>query len=121
MNRVFLIGNLSKDPAFIEFEKGSVCNLDVAVQREYGDDGADFFRVKVFGKQGESCNKYLSKGSKIGVDGRIENRQYTDKDGVKKTVTEIIANRVEFLSTKKEETEPRQTTLEEIPDNDLPF
>lgn len=129
MNKVFLIGNLTKDPKYVEFEKGGVCNMDIAVSREYGEGETDFFPIKVFGTQGENCNKYLVKGSKIAVEGRIENRSYMDKEGQKRMVTEIIAYHVEFLYTKtREEREeertnqsPSQISLEEIDDNNLPF
>ena len=126
MNRVFITGNLTRDPETINYDGGSVCTISIAVSREYGEDVADFFTVKVFGKQGENCATYLTKGSKIGLDGRIENRKYTDKDGNTRYATEIIANRVEFLGggEKRERAEnkaPYQPQLEEIDDNKLPF
>ena len=130
MNKVILIGNLTKDPELRQTPSGvSVCTISIAVQRDFTDsDGnrtADFFNITVWREKGENCNKFLKKGKKVAVIGSLQNRTYEDKDGNKRTVTEIIASDVEFLSPKdSEETEvsiKRNYNLEPIDDNQLPF
>lgn len=134
MNKVFLIGNLTRDPEYHELPTGTkVCNISIAVSKDFGEEGADFFNIKVWGKQAENCHKYLAKGRKVGVVGRLQNRSYEDKDGVNRTVTEINAQEVEFLSSREDnegsqnETKatsirtPQANFLEPIDDNQLPF
>ena len=136
MNKVILIGNLTRDPELSETPNGtSVCRLGIAVQRDFASaDGtreADFFNVTVWSARAETCGKYLKKGNKIAVVGRLQTRSYEDKDGVKRNVTDIIANEVEFLTPKSAQTEEEEATvsttrstrpqLEAIDDNQLPF
>lgn len=131
MNKIILIGNLTKNPELKELPSGVyVCNMNIAVSRDFGEDGADYFDIKVFNKQAQNCDKFLSKGRKVAVMGRLQNRSYEDKDGNKRYVTEVIANDVEFLSPKendvvsasiKREDTYTQTRLSEIDDNQLPF
>lgn len=131
MNKVILIGNLTKDPELKQTQGGvSVCNISIAVSRDYTDsDGnrqADFFNINVWREKGENCHKYLKKGRKVAIVGSIQNRSYEDKDGAKRTVTEIIASDVEFLSPKESDNEETVVSstrpkLEEIPDNTFPF
>ena len=136
MNKVILIGNLTRDPELTETASGvAVCRFSIAVTRDYaGADGnreTDFFNITVWNKQGENCGKYLKKGNKVCVVARLQNRSYEDKDGVKRYVTDIIASEVEFLTPKGSQVEdsdaPVATTrretpvLEVIDDNQLPF
>ena len=131
MNKIILIGNLTRDPELRTTPSGvSVCSLSIAVQRDFADnDGnrvADFFNINVWREKGENCNKYLKKGKKIAVIGSLQTRTYEDKDGVKRAITEVVANDVEFLSPKDQEEEPQVMTttrpkLTEIKDNELPF
>lgn len=134
MNKVILIGNLTRDPELSETPSGAaVCRFSIAVTRDYASaDGSretDFFNITVWNKQGENCGKYLKKGNKVAVVARLQNRSYEDKDGVKRYVTDIIANEVEFLTPKgaqmDEEDAPVRTgnrpQLEAIDDNQLPF
>lgn len=131
MNKIILIGNLTKNPELKELPSGVyVCNMNIAVSRDFGEDGADYFDIKVFNKQAQNCDKFLSKGRKVAVIGRLQNRSYEDKDGNKRYVTEVIANDVEFLTPKendvvsasiKREDTYTQTRLSEIDDNQLPF
>lgn len=133
MNKVILIGNLTKDPELASTPSGtSVCHFSIAVSRDYanaeGNRETDFFNVNVWRNQGENCHKYLKKGNKVSLIGSLQNRSYEDKDGVKRTVTEIVANEVEFL-TPKQATEDtgvssvRRDRVEPTPidDNQLPF
>ncbi len=101
MNKVFLIGRLTRDPELRSVGTGvSVCRFSLAVDRPFksgGDTTTDFFNIVVWRAQAENCAKYLTKGQQCAVVGRIENHSY-DKDGEKRTATEIVADSVEFLS-----------------------
>lgn len=126
MNRVEFIGNLSKAPDVKQTTSGkTVCSLTIAVNRRYkGADGkttADFFSVQAWEKLAELCARYLDKGSKVFVSGELRNRSYEAKDGSKRTVTEIIANEVEFLSPKTEPATPPVEEWQQVEDSDLPF
>lgn len=129
MNKVILTGNLTRDPELREIADGSsVLKFDIAVNRGFKDaDGnyiTDFFNVSVWGDKGVNCGRYLFKGSKVGVVGRLQNRTYKDKEGNNRIVTEVVAEDVEFLTPKKKDIEPEKKTrpeLEPIDDDDLPF
>lgn len=100
MNSVILIGNLTRDPD-LRYSTGAnqiaVCRFTVAVNDGYGErQRTSFIPVVVFGKSGENCEKYLSKGRKVAVNGRIQTGSY-EKDGRTVYTTEVIANNVEFL------------------------
>lgn len=101
MNSVVIVGRLARDPSVKELTNTTVCNLTVAVQREYSKEKeADFLPVKVFGKQAENCGTYLSKGSQVCVKGRIETGSYSKSDGTKVYTTDIVAEKVEFIGSK---------------------
>ncbi len=137
MNKVILIGNLTRDPELSETPNGvAVCKFAIAVSRDYADgDGnreTDFFNITVWRNRAENCGKYLKKGNKVAIVGNLQNRSYDDKDGIKRYVTDIVANEVEFLTPKSAESgdndEPNVVTakrerpsLEQIDDNKLPF
>ena len=103
MNKVILIGNLTRDPELSTLNSGtSVCKFGLAVNRRFankqtGEREVDFFNITVWSAQGENCHKYLRKGNKACVTGRIETRTY-EQDGVKKSAFDIIADEVEFLT-----------------------
>lgn len=102
MNSVILIGNLTKDPE-LRYSSGqnqtAICRFSVAVNDGYGDNQrTSFIPIVVFGKRAENCEKYLSKGSKAGVKGRIQTGSYVNKNGQKVYTTEVVAEDVEFLS-----------------------
>ena len=106
MNKVILIGNLTKNPELSQTSGGiAFCRMSIAVNRPYanadGERQADFFNVTCWRGLAENCHKYLKKGSKVGIVGYLQNRTY-EKDGVKKYSTDIIADEVEFLNTKTE-------------------
>ena len=102
MNKVVLIGRLTKDPE-LKFTPGNgtaVATFTIAVDRKFSKDSqkeADFIPVVVWGKQAESTANYMSKGKLMGVSGRIQTRSYDAKDGSKRYVTEVIAEEVQFL------------------------
>ena len=126
MNYVSMIGRLTKTPDIRQTNTGkNVCTFTLAVNRRYKDaDGkttADFFTVQAWGKLAELCARYLDKGSKVFISGELRNRSYEAKDGSKRTVTEIIANEVEFLSPKAEPATPPVEEWQQVEDSDLPF
>ena len=124
MNKVYLIGNLTRDPELSETTSGiAVCRLTIAVNRTYNSE-VDYFNITVWRAVAENCGKFLKKGSKVAVCGSLQNRSYEDKDGVKRNYTDIVASEVEFLSTKSngEGGETARPTLDAVPsDDDLPF
>lgn len=132
MNKAFLIGNLTRDPELTQTTNGiAVCRFSIAVQREFtnseGERDADFFNIVAWRTTAENCNKYLKKGSKVAVMGAIQNRSYDAQDGTKRYVTEIVADKVEFVGSKASgnDNEEREevSKLEPIKDDDgdLPF
>lgn len=106
MNRVVLVGRLTKDPELRNTGQTSVTSFTVAINRTFknkeGNYDADFINCSIFGAQADNLAKYCFKGSQIGVEGRIQTRSYDAQDGTKRYVTEVIADRVEFLSSKNE-------------------
>ena len=139
MNRVMLVGNLARDPELSTTPSGvNVCRFTIAVQRRFtnaeGQREADFLPVIAWRGLADNCHKYLRKGSKAGVVGSIQTRSYDANDGTKRYVTEIIADEVEFLSTRNSEenggyydnadSKPAKKSvaeLEPVEDDDLPF
>ena len=124
MNRVTLIGNLTKDPDLRKTQNGlSVCTFPLAVQRRFADQNgekqADFFNVVCWRGLADNCTKYTKKGSKIAVHGSLQNRSYKDNNGNKRTITEIIADEVEFLDRKVET--DQSEAYEEVETGKLPF
>lgn len=110
INSVVLIGNLTKDPELRHTAGGtSVCSLRIAVNSRRKDesgqwvDKPNYFSISVFGNQADSCAQYLTKGSKIGVDGRLDWREWQPNDGgSKRESVEIVANSVQFLTPRSE-------------------
>lgn len=108
MNKVFLIGNLTRDPELTETSGGvSICRFAIAVNRNYsGADGerkTDFFNVTAWRGLGETVSRYAKKGNKVAVSGTVELRNYEDSQGVKRTAVDIIAQDVEFLTPRNSE------------------
>ena len=105
MNKAILIGNLTKDPEVRTTPNGvTVCTFSIAVNRrgtnQAGERVADFFNIVAWRQLGELCGKYLAKGRKVSVIGEIQTRSYDAKDGSKRYITEIVADEVEFLTPK---------------------
>ena len=134
MNKVILVGNLTKDPELSETPSGvAVCKFSLAVSRDYtnaeGNRDTDFFNITVWRGRAENCGKYLKKGNKVAIVGSLQNRSYEDKDGIKRNVTDVIANEVEFLTPKQSGQEEESVVsvtrqrpqLEAIDDNRLPL
>jgi len=104
INRVVLTGNLTRDPDLRNLPSGTaVCSLRLAVNTRRKDqsgqwvDKPNYFDITVWGQQGENCAQYLSKGRPVAVDGRLEWREFTDKDGNNRQAVEIVADSVQFL------------------------
>lgn len=127
MNKIVLIGNLTRDPELRETNGGvSVCSFSIAVNRSYtGADGerqTDFFNCTAWRGLAENIAKYCKKGNKIGIAGSIENRTYEDSQGVKRHGVEVVVREAEFLSLPKhggEEGKPVLQTFDD--DGDIPF
>ena len=102
MNKVFLIGNLTRDPELTETQSGiSVCRFSIAVnRRKDSEQVADFYNVTAWRGLGETVAKYARKGNKIAVCGNIELRKYEDREGIERTAIDIIAQDIEFLTPK---------------------
>ena len=134
MNSVILIGRLTRDPElrYIPDSGKALTTFSLAVDRGYtGKDGqklTDFFNIQVWGKSAESSANYLSKGKLCAVKGSIQNRSY-EKDGEKKYLTEIVAERVQFLgSDNKKQSEDKAAGFDDtvdgfraLDDEDVPF
>ena len=104
MNRVDLVGRLTRDPELRHTSSGrAVCQLNLAINRTFtnqnGEREADFINVVVWDKQAENVCKYVTKGRLVSVEGRLQSRSYDDKDGKKVHVTEVVALSVQILSS----------------------
>ena len=105
MNKVFLIGNLTRDPELTETAGGvAVCHFSIAVNRNYtsqdGERQTDFFNCTAWRGQAETIARYTKKGNKVAVTGSVQLRNYEDNQGVKRTAVDIIVQDVEFLTPK---------------------
>ena len=112
MNKVFVIGNLTRDPELRTTQTGiSVCSFTIAVNRrrssnaDAGQPEADFFRVTAWRQLGEICSKYLAKGRKVSVVGSLSVSTYTGNDGQTRASLEVQADDVEFLTPRSEQGE----------------
>lgn len=127
INRVILVGRLTKDPEYRQTPSGvSVATFTLAVNRSFtnsqGEREADFINVVVFRKQAENVNKYLSKGSLAGVDGRIQSRSYENKEGQRVFVTEVVADSVQFMDSKGSNQQNNQSQQQgQAPAGNNPF
>jgi single-strand DNA-binding protein len=108
INRVIITGNLTRDPELRALPSGtSVCELRIAcnTRRKNGstgewEDRPNYFNVKVWGPQGENCSRFLSKGRPVAVDGRLEWREWEDREGNKRQAVDIIAESIQFLGSR---------------------
>ena len=141
MNKIILIGNLTRDPELRSTANGtSVCTFTIAVNRRFATQGgereADFFRINAWRQLGETCSRYLSKGRKVAVIGELQARTFEAKDGTTKMSLDVSADEVEFLSPKTSDdggryndrqssgssvNEPDLTGFADIQSDDIPF
>ena len=109
MNKVFLIGRLTRDPE-LRYTSSNIAtaSFSIAVDRNFtnqnGEREADFINIVVWRKQAENVKNYLTKGSQVAIDGRIQTRSYDGQDGQKRYVTEVVADNVQFLGTRASNT-----------------
>ena len=134
MNRIDLIGNVTKDIELVG-QNGNIVNFDLAVRRRYPDkDGneiVDFHKCVAYGKLAETITKYTKKGNKLYVSGELIYDNFVDRQGQNRTVPKIIVTQVEFLTPKKVESvednsgeenpSPEDLKLVKLDDNSLPF
>ena len=105
MNKVILIGRLTRDPE-LRYTSSNIATttFSIAVDRNFanqnGEREADFINIVVWRKQAENCKNYINQGSQVAVEGRIQTRNYEDQNGQKRYVTEVVADNVQFLDTK---------------------
>jgi single-strand DNA-binding protein len=129
INKAILVGRLTADPELKSTNSGiAVCSFRVAVDRAYtaktGEKQADFINIVAWRNTAEFVAKYFEKGSAIGIDGSIQTRDYTDREGNKRTAFEVVADRVSFVGGKAKPQEIATREAEEfveIDDDDLPF
>lgn len=132
MNKVILVGNLTADPEIKKMQDGTArCSFRIAVQRNFknaqGNRDADFISITVWRQLAELCGKYLQKGRKVCVVGRLSTRKYNDENGETRYVTDVVADEVEFLTAKKDEggasaqhADPGQKGLQDYYPGDYP-
>ena len=122
MNKVFLIGRLSRDPELRHTTSGAaVCQINVAISRpvsQGSEPQTDFINVVVWNKQAEHVARYLSKGRQIAIEGRIQTRNYDNNEGKRTYVTEVIASNVEFLGSANDN---NRTNTNSNPFDENPF
>jgi single-strand DNA-binding protein len=141
INRVVLVGNLTRDPELRHTPSGfAVCSLRLAVNTQRKDpqsgewvDKPNYFDVTVWGRQGENCAQYLAKGRPVAIDGRLEWREWETQDGSKRQAVEVVADSVQFLGGRGEEGGERPQFVQAGaatesagadfggPDDDIPF
>lgn len=131
MNKVIMTGRLCRNIELRTLPTGSItADFTLAVDRRKKDDGADFIVCVAWGKTAELMNQYVHKGDKVGVAGRIQTGEYTDKNGIKRFTTKVIIEDVEFLQGKRNSDTSTPTDngnidapndMVEVDDDDLPF
>ena len=132
MNKVIISGNLGQKPEIRKANSGnSVGNFSIATNQRVkkGDewvDQTDWHRIVVFGKTAENCERFLDKGSKVIVEGRLQTRSYEDKQGNQRKTTEIVASNVEFLNrvengAGESQSRPQQQSNKSFRDEEIPF
>lgn len=125
MNKVILMGRLTRDVEVRYSQSGTAfARVGIAVERPFSKDkAADFFNLTAFGKTAEFMGKYLSRGERVLINGRLQTSTYEGKDGIKRTNTDIIVDNVEFADTKKKAAAPSDDRYggEPVDDEDTPF
>ena len=126
MNKVILIGNLTKDPEMTTTQSGiSVTRFTIACQRKFKNANdeyeSDFINCIAWRSSAEFIQKYFKKGNKIAVVGSIQTRTYDAEDGTKKYITEVVIEESEFVQSKKGDAQEEDIKLEPVDDDNLPF
>ena len=134
-NKIIIVGYLGREPELKYTTQGTaVCTFSVATTERRKDksgepmDSTTWFRVTVWGKQGENVNNFLSKGRQVFVEGRLRQEEYTDREGNKRTSLEVFATDVQFIGARGEDGPPRTTSSSRettepagVQDDDIPF
>ena len=126
MNKVFLIGRLTRDPE-LRYTSSNIATatFSLAVDRNFtnqsGEREADFINIVVWRKQAENVKNYLTKGSQVAIDGRIQTRSYDGQDGQKRYVTEVVADNVQFLGTRGSNSGSDNSAVPAFNDNATPY
>ena len=126
MNKVILCGNLTKDPDVRYTQNGkAMARMSIAINQGYGDNKTtEYFNLVAWEKTAQLCEKYLHKGCKVLVEGRLKNNNYKDNKGVQHYAVDVIVTSLEFMDSKKktaEEDEGYPTDDGRSPDDDMPF
>ena len=133
MNKIYLIGNLIKDTVLKAVPSGqSVCEFTIAVNRKSWkteEVTSDLFRISAWRKLGETCSRYLEKGRKVAVIGELKASTFVDKEGITRVSLDVLADEVEFLSSRSErrnedqsdKPHPAQDGFTDISSDDIPF
>ena len=133
MNKVILMGRLTRDPEvrYTQNNNTLVASFGLAVNRRFAKEGeerqADFINIVAWDKTGEFCSKYFKKGQQVGIVGRIQSRSYDDKDGKKIYVTEVVAEEAYFADSRKEDADNsfgatvQNNPFTPVTNDDLPF
>jgi len=137
INKVILIGNLGNDPEVRHTPSGQVvANFNIATNESWKDkagqdqERTEWHKIVVWGKQAENCGEYLSKGRPVYIEGKLQTREWTDKEGNKRYTTEIVANTVQFLGSGRSEgktyteakaTAPSKSDPAPPTEDDIPF
>ena len=109
MNQVTLIGNLTRDPELKQTPKTPVCRFTLAINDGYGENKkTSYIPIVVFGNTANNCERFLRKGSKVAVSGRLQTGQYTNQKGETVHTTDVIAYNVEFLNTNQAKETPQE-------------
>jgi len=127
LNKVFLIGNLTRDPELRYLPDGRpVCNFGMAVNRTFITSNKEkkeevcFLRIVVWGKQAESCSQYLNKGRPVFIEGRLQSRSWETPAGEKRNALDVIAERVQFLGNRGQ-TKKTEETVDEKNETNIDF
>ncbi len=128
MNKVLLLGRLTKEPELI-FAKGTgtaVCKFTVAVNRKFKKGEADFINCIAFGKQGEAIAQYMLKGSQISLCGHIQTGSYDAQDGTKRYTTDVVIEEFSFVGSSKKQDDVKSNEnfddgMTPVDDGDMPF
>ena len=126
-NKVMLMGNLTRDPELRYTSGGqAVCNFSLAINRYFNDKQGErkeettFMRITVWGKQGENCAQYLSKGRSAFVEGRLQSRSWETEDGQKRSAVDVVADSVQFIGGRTGSDKPADGGAS-IAEDDIPF
>ncbi len=122
MNKVILIGRLTRDPELRMAGGSAVCNFSIAAESNYtnknGERAVEFINCSAWGRTADNISKYCTKGSLLSVEGRIRNSSYTAQDGSKRYTTEVVAEEVRFLGSRNASSSNASFNTNDVPTND---